>query len=246
MTPPRWRVVVVDDEPPARRTLQLLLAKYPDVAVVAECDHAVSAVEAIGRFAPDLLFIDVQMPGATGIDVIHQAGLDAVPVVIFTTAYAEYALPAFEAHALDYLLKPFSDDRFAAVMTRALRALGQSSRAEVEREPRTLTIRDAGKTLVIPFAEIEWIEAEDYYVRIHAGGRRPLVRRTLQSMADTLDGSRFARVHRSAIVNLDRVREVQPVASGDQQIVLTSGATVRLSRNFREAFNAQLTARAGR
>lgn len=241
-----WRVLVVDDEPPARRTVRLLLDRYADVTVVGECDHAAAAVEAIRALSPDIVFIDVQMPGATGLDVIHEAGLDAVPVVIFTTAYAEYAVSAFEAHALDYLLKPFSDDRFAAVMTRALKALEQSSRARVDSEPRTLTIRDGGRTLVIPFADIEWIEAEDYYVRIHAGARRPLVRRTLQSLASTLDASRFVRVHRSAIVNLDHVREVQPVASGDQQILLTSGASVRLSRNFRESFSAQMVTRAGR
>lgn len=179
-----WRALVVDDEPPARRTLQLLLARYPAISVVGECDHAASASEAIRRLKPDLLFIDVQMPGATGLDVLRDAGVDAVPVVVFTTAYAEYALPAFEAHVFDYLLKPWSDERFAAVMTRVLRALDVAATAESsDALARTLTVRDGARTLVIPMAEVDWIEAEDYCTRVHAGDRQPLVRRSLRSSA---------------------------------------------------------------
>lgn len=231
----KYRTLIVDDEPPARRSLRILLEAHPQIQVAAECDHAAAAVDAIRSVAPDIVFIDVQMPGATGIDVIREAGLGVVPVVIFTTAFAEYAIPAFEVQALDYLLKPFSDQRFNDVLARALRSLEQAARVRVDLEPKTLTIRDGARTLIIPFTEIEWIEAEDYYARIHAGARKPLVRRTLQSLAEEL-GDRFARVHRSAIVNLEHVREVQPIASGDQQIVLSSGADVRLSRKFRESF----------
>jgi len=242
-----WRVLIVDDEPPARRTLELLLERYPGFQVVEQCDHAAAAIDAIRRHAPDVLFVDVQMPGATGLDVIHEAGVDVVPVVVFTTAFAEYALPAFEAHALDYLLKPFSDERFDAVMQRVTRSLEQarpvtlSSRSDIDAN-RALTIRDAGRTFVIPVRDIDWIEAEDYCARIHAGDRHLLVRRSLQSFLSDL-GAGFARVHRSSIVNLARVREVQPLASGDQQIVLADGATVRMSRNFREGFSAALAAR---
>jgi two-component system LytT family response regulator len=189
------------------------------------------------------------MPGATGLDVIREAGVDVVPVVVFSTAFAEYALPAFEAHALDYLLKPFSDERFDAVMQRVKRGLEQARpvtvAAAVGDAHRSLTIRDAGRTFVIPVREIDWIEAEDYCARIHAGDRHLLVRRSLQSFLDDL-GAGFVRVHRSSIVNLARVREVQPLASGDQQIVLADGATVRMSRSFREAFAAELAARTGR
>jgi two-component system LytT family response regulator len=236
-----WRVLIVDDEPPARRTLELLLARYPGFEVVEQCDHAVAAVDAIRRHQPDVLFVDVQMPGATGLDVIHEAGVDVVPVVVFTTAFAEYALPAFEVHALDYLLKPFSDERFDAVMRRVTRSLEQARPVAIDRD-RALTIRDAGRTFVIPVGDIDWIEAEDYCTRIHAGDRHLLVRRSLQSFLGDLGGG-FARVHRSSIVNLARVREVQPLASGDQQIVLADGATVRMSRNYREAFAAELAAR---
>lgn len=233
MTPAKWKALVVDDEPPARRTLQLLLSSYAQVEVVGECDHAAAAVEAIRALKPDLLFIDVQMPGATGLDVLRETGFDVVPVVVFTTAFAEYALPAFEAHAFDYLLKPFSDERFADVMTRVLRALDQARPAVFSRGPRVLTIRDGGRTLVIPVAEIDWIEAEDYCTRIHAGSRHPLVRRSMQSLLEELAADGFARAHRSAIVNLARIREVRPLTSGDAEAILADGTTVRVSRSHR-------------
>jgi two-component system LytT family response regulator len=245
MTPRRWRVLIVDDEPLARRTLELLLEPYPGFEIVAQCDHAAAAIDAIRRAQPDLVFVDVQMPGATGLDVIRETGVDAVPVVVFTTAFAEYALPAFEVHALDYLLKPFSDERFDAVMRRVTRSLEQA-RPVSTRTDRSLTIREAGRTYVIPLCEIDWIEAEDYCARIHAGDRHVLVRRSLQSFIDELAAERFARVHRSSIVNVARVRAVHPLASGDQQITLVTGATVRLSRNFRDAFDEKIKLLTGR
>jgi two-component system LytT family response regulator len=237
----RWRAVIVDDEPPARRSLQVLLGGYPDIEVVAECGHARAAIEAIRSERPDLLFIDVQMPEATGLDVIDAAGRDAVPVVVFTTAYAEYALAAFEAHAFDYLLKPWTDDRFHAVMTRVRRALAAASAAaSVDALGRVLTIRDAGRMHRIPVADIVWIEAEDYCTRIHAGDRRPLVRRSMQSLAEELARSGFLRVHRSAIVNLACVREVTPLQSGDADARLADGTIVRVSRTFRDSLHRQL------
>lgn len=242
MTARRRRVVIVDDEPPARRALELLLEPYPSFEIVAQCDHAAAAVAAIRAHRPDVLFVDVQMPGATGLDVIREAGIDVVPVVVFTTAYAEYALPAFEAHALDYLLKPFSDERFDEVMRRVTASLERATPVSMDRD-RALTIREAGRTYVIPLREIDWIEAEDYCARIHAGDRHVLVRRSLQSFAEELAADGFARVHRSSIVNLSRVREVQPLASGDQQLILAGGATVRLSRSFRDSFEKQFAGR---
>lgn len=245
MSPTRpWRAVIVDDEPPARRSLQLLLAAYPDVEVVAECDHAGAAIEAIRAHKPDLLFIDVQMPEATGLDVIDAAGRDAVPVVVFTTAYAEYALAAFEAHAFDYLLKPWSDERFHAVMARVRRALETAAAAAsmetMDAQRRVLTIRDAGTLHRLPIPDIVWIEAEDYCTRIHAGDRRPLVRRSMQSLAEELAPAGFLRVHRSAIVNLAKVREVTPLASGDADAVLADGTVVRVSRTFRDSLHREL------
>lgn len=237
----RWRAVIVDDEPPARRSLQVLLGGYPDIDVVAECDHAAAAIAAIRAERPDLLFIDVQMPEATGLDVIDAAGRDAVPVVVFTTAYAEYALAAFEAHAFDYLLKPWTDERFHSVMARVRRALAvAAAAASVDAAARVLTIRDAGVVHRIPVSEIVWVEAEDYCTRIHAGARRPLVRRSMQSLAEELVPAGFLRVHRSAIVNLARVREVTPLSSGDADARLSDGTLVRVSRTFRDSLHREL------
>lgn len=241
MTARPYRALIVDDEPPARRTLQLLLARHPEFIVAGECDHAAAAVEAIRAHTPDVLFVDVQMPGATGLDVIRDVGVDVVPVVVFTTAYAEYAVPAFEAHALDYLLKPFSDERFADVMARVTRALERAQPVSVSAKPRALTIREAGRTLVIPIADIDWIEAEDYCTRIHAGARRPLIRRSMQALLDELDADGFARIHRSSIVNLRRVREVRSIGSGDAEAVLVDGTVLRVSRALRDAFEQRLS-----
>ena len=237
---PKWRVLVVDDEPPARRTIKSLLAAHDRVEVVGECDHAAAAVAAIRELRPDVLFIDVQMPGATGLEVVHTAGLGAVPIVVFTTAYSEYALDAFEAQAFDYLLKPFSDERFDQVLTRVLSALERARPVEFNRVPRTVTVRDAGRILVIPVSEIDWIEAEDYCTRIHAGGRNPLVRRSMRSLLDELEADAFMRTHRSAIVNLARVRELRPLPSGEAELLLASGEKVRVSRAHRPELESRL------
>jgi two-component system, LytTR family, response regulator len=237
----KWRAVVVDDEPPARRTLKTLLNRFDRVEVAGECDHAEAALAAIRKLRPDLLFIDVQMPGATGLDVIHAAGSGAVPVVIFTTAYGEYALKAFEAQAYDYLLKPFSDERFHQVMERIFAQLERASPADVNRSERMVTVRDAGRTLVIPVKEIDWIEAEDYCARIHAGSRKPLVRRSMQSLLEELD-DQFMRTHRSAIVNLSRIRELRPLPSGEAEACLVDGTRVKVSRAHRSQLEKRLRA----
>jgi two-component system, LytTR family, response regulator len=238
----QWRVLVVDDEPHARRTIRTLLGRFDRVDVVGECDHAEAAVASIRELRPDLLFIDVQMPGATGLDAVHEAGLGSVPVVIFTTAYSEYALKAFEAQAYDYLLKPFSDERFQRVMERVISQLERSKPAVVDRGERTVTVRDAGKTLVIPIKDIDWIEAEDYCSRIHAGDRKPLVRRTMQSFIDELD-DQFMRTHRSSIVNLVRIRELRPLSSGEAEAILVDGTRVRVSRAHRSELESRLQRR---
>lgn len=241
----KWRALVVDDEPPARRTVLALLGQYDQVEIVGECDHAETAVAAIRELQPDLLFIDVQMPGATGLDVLYTAGLDTVPIVVFTTAFAEYALMAFEVHAFDYLLKPFSDERFGNVMTRVLWALDLAKPAEFSTKPRTVTVRDGGKTLIIPVSEIDWIEAEDYCTRIHAGRRKPLVRRSMQSLLEELEGDSFMRTHRSAIVNLAHVRELRPMPSGEAELWLANGTRVKVSRSHRPQLENRLRARRG-
>ena len=248
-----WRVVIVDDEPPARETLRLLLSRAADFDVVAEAAHGEAAVNAVREHAPDVLLLDVQMPGPDGFEVLRTIGPSAVPVLVFVTAYDRYALQAFETHALDYLLKPFSDERFDVVLARVRTRLKERRMAEAGRRlaallasrqptaaPRHLVVRDSGRTIVIPHDEITWIEAEDYYVRVHTAERRTLVRLPLKTLAEELDNERFVRVHRSAIVNVQFVRQVEPLASGDQRLVLSDGTELRVSRTFRQALEERL------
>ena len=256
----RLTAVIVDDEPPARRTLQLLLAHEPDIDVVAECGDGATAVRAILDRQPDLVFLDIQIPGGDGFDVLRQLAPDRRPVVGFVTAYDQYALQAFDAHAVDYLLKPFADERFTAMVDRMRQAVRLKRVDELERRltalvdatapasvihghgatPSQLVVRDGRRTLVLPLTEIVWIEAEDYYVRIHAGARQPLVRRSLQSLADELETDGFTRVHRSAVVNLRHVREVRAAAKTDYEVVLSTGDVVRLSRSLKDALTSRL------
>jgi two-component system LytT family response regulator len=251
--PAPWRVVIVDDEPPARDTLRLLLSSEVDFTVAAECAHGEQAIAAITRSMPDLVFLDVQMPGIDGFEVLRRVGPATIPALVFVTAYDRYALRAFETHALDYLLKPFSDERFTDVLNRVRARLRERRFADAGRRltallessgtpapPRQLVVRDGSRTVVIPTDEIIWIEAEDYYARIHATGRRTLVRLSLKSLADELDAARFVRVHRSAIVNLACVRELEPLASGDQRLVLNDGTELRVSRTYRPALDERL------
>ena len=248
-----WRVVIVDDEPPARQTLRLLTSAAEGFTIVAECTHGEEAVAAVREAAPDVLLLDVQMPGMDGFDVLRTLGPSAVPAVVFVTAYDRYALRAFETHALDYLLKPFSDERFAEVMSRvrlrlqerSLAAAGRRLPALLEsaepRPARQLVVRDGGLTVVIPWDDIVWIEAEDYYARIHTRDRRTLVRLTLKSLVDMLEPGRFVRVHRSAIVNVGCIRQVEPLASGDQRLVLGDGTAIRVSRTYRAGLEEALS-----
>jgi two-component system LytT family response regulator len=239
-----WRTIVVDDEPPARQTLRLLLAREEDFTLVAECGHGADAIDAIRRERPDVLFLDVQMPEVDGFEVLRQLGSQAVPAVIFVTAFDRYALRAFEEHALDYLLKPFSDERFTDVLARTRTRLRERTFAAMAGrlaqllsaktvEPRRLVVRDAGRTIVIPCEDIIWIEAEDYCARIHLRGRTILVRDSLRALADSLDQGTFVRVHRSAIANVSCVRQVVPLASGDQRLTLEDGTVLKVSRTHR-------------
>ena len=250
MTP--WRVVIVDDEPPARDTLRLLLTPHPDFVVVAECTHGEEAIAAVRRELPDVLFLDVQMPGLDGFDVLRTLGSVSGMALVFVTAYDRYALRAFEEHALDYLLKPFSDERFTDVLQRVRERLREKRLADTGRRltalldsplpqvgRQQLIVRDGGRTLVIPYDEILWIEAEDYYVNVHARHRSTLARIPLKNLADGLD-DRFVRVHRSAIVNVAYVREVEPLASGDQRLVLSDGTELRVSRTYRAALDERM------
>jgi two-component system, LytTR family, response regulator len=239
-----WRTIVVDDEPLARQTLRLLLGREVDFAIVAECSHGAEAIAAIRRERPDVLFLDVQMPEVDGFEVLRRLEPGAVPAVIFVTAFDRYALQAFEQHALDYLLKPFSDERFATVLGRTRVRLRERTCASMAgrlldllaataTEQRQLVVRDRGRTIVIPHDEIVWIEAEDYCSRIHTRTRTLLIRESLRALAASLDRGGFIRVHRSAIANVACIRELAPLASGDQRLTLSDGTVLKVSRTHR-------------
>jgi two-component system, LytTR family, response regulator len=239
-----WRTVVVDDEPLARQTLRVLLSREQDFEVVAECSHGADAVTVIHGERPDVLFLDVQMPEVDGFEVLRRVEADSVPAVIFVTAFDRYALQAFEQHALDYLLKPFSDERFSIVLERTRVRLREHSFATMAEglsdllsamtpERRQLVVRDGGRTLVIPHDDIVWIEAEDYCARIHTRTRTVLVRDSLRALGDSLEPNGFIRVHRSAIVNVACVRQIEPLTSGDQRLTLSDGTKVKVSRTYR-------------
>ena len=221
------RAVIADDEPLARRGVRQLLAPHRDVIVVAEARNGRETVEALRVHAPDLLFLDVQMPELDGFGVLREHGTARIPAVIFVTAHDEFAVHAFDAHAVHYLMKPLEEARFSEALERA-RVRLRASRVE-----NRLRIPTSTGDLVIDAEEIEWIEADDYYAAIYVRGRRYLMRESLASLEQRLDPARFVRTHRSAIVNVARIREV---ASQDAEtfLVLRSGMRVSVSRRRRE------------
>lgn len=240
------RVLIVDDEPLARTLLRVLLEREGGVQVVGECSGG-QAVAEVRRARPDILFLDVQMPDVDGFEVLAQLGAERLPVVVFVTAYDRFALRAFEVHAVDYLLKPVDAGRFRDALRHAKARLAGRGRGagdpgvaallqERGRYPSRLLVPARGRTMVVEVAAIDWIEAADYYASIHAGGQTHLLRQTLTELERILDPSRFFRVHRSAIVNLERVREMQPLFRGDSSLLLSTGARVRLSRTRRAEF----------
>ena len=236
MTNRAWRVVIVDDEPLARQTLRLLLTREADFLLAGECTHTKAAVEAIGTVRPDVVFLDVHMPELDGFGVVPHLDTVLPPLVVFVTAFERHALKAFEAQAFDYLLKPFTDERFADVVRRLRCRLRERQRARTSPPPaRTLVLRDGTRTIVVPHDDIVWIEAEDYCARIHLRDRTVLVRESLQSLVDELSGAGFARVHRSAIARLSAIREMEPLSSGDQRLTLMNGTKLRVSRTYRTA-----------
>jgi two-component system LytT family response regulator len=237
MNASRIRTLIVDDEPLARMGLSSLLARDPETEVVGECGSGPDAIDTIRAIRPDLLFLDVQMPGCDGFDVLEQLGTAAPRAVIFVTAYDRYALKAFEAEALDYLLKPFDDARFAKALERAKSIL----RERPGRQTRLL-VKSAGRVTILKSDEIDWIEAADYYACLHVGGKSHLVRRSLAELEAELDPAAFCRIHRSAIVNLDRVREMRLDANGEYEVVLRDGSPLRLSRTYREHLQSKLKA----
>jgi two-component system, LytTR family, response regulator len=236
------RVLIVDDEPLARSNLSILLRKDPEVESAAECGSGSEAVREIRATRPDLVFLDVQMPECGGFDVLRLIQGEAQPVIVFVTAYDEYALRAFDAGALDYLLKPFDDSRFQVAMLRAKQKIAREQSAE-NREEQRLAVRSAGHVSYVPLKDIDWVEASDYYVILHVGVKSHLLRRSMAELERELDPCIFCRVHRSAIVNLSRVRRLDVGAAG-HGVILESGERLPLSRRFRKDLQSRL-ARAG-
>jgi two-component system LytT family response regulator len=253
------RALIVDDEPLARRGIRQLLETCVDVDVVGECRNGREALVAFDTLTPDLVFLDVQMPELDGLEVVRARGASRMPYVIFVTAYDEFAVRAFEAHALDYLVKPVNEARFAAALERVrermrfaealelTRRIGDllashdrqrtpedAQRAAIQLPARRLVVPTATGDLVLDADEIDWIQAEDYYAAVHARGRRHLIRESLASLEQRLDPVRFVRVHRSAIVRLDRVREMRSASAGESVLVLRDGTRVPVSRRRRE------------
>ena len=233
------RALVVDDEELARRNLTVLLRRDGDIQCVDECSSGIDAVEAIRRSKPDLVFLDVQMPECDGFDVLELLGSDLPAVVIFVTAYDEYALRAFEAGALDYLLKPFDDARFGRALNRAKEKLAHYQPAQ-RRAAERLVVRSQGQVLFVNVADIDWIEAAGYYACLHVGSDTHILRRTLAELQQDLGEQQFIRIHRSIIVNVDRVRGLELQAGGEYEVVLRSQERLRLSRRYRKRLQESL------
>lgn len=235
------RALLVDDEPPARDRIRTLLDEAPDVEVVGECSDGKTAVQAIERIRPDLVFLDIQLPELDGLAVVEAVGTDRMPAVVFVTAYDAHAIRAFELHAIGYLLKPFDGDRFARTLDHArhmiehrpdrdvaLRALLEA-RASDDR----LIVREVGRIHVIRTADIDWIEAAGNYIEVHLGRDTHLVHETMKDVAARLAPSRFRRIHRAVIVNVDRIKTIELGTRGDGRVVLHDGTRLALSRTYR-------------
>jgi len=242
------RALIVDDEPLARERIRALLEAEGDVEIVAECRDGVEAVEALRRDPPDLVFLDVQIPEVDGFEVIERVGVDRMPAVVFVTAYDQYALQAFEVHAVDYLLKPFDQDRFQKALHQARRAVQSRPNGDVDQRllallqdlkaPRghleRLVVKSSGRLFFLRAEEIDWIESSGNYVSVHVANECHLLRETMSGIEAKLDPARFIRIHRTAIVNIDRIKELQPLFHGEYEVVLRSGATLTLSRGYRD------------
>jgi two-component system LytT family response regulator len=236
-----WTVLIADDEPAARRGVRQLLAPFTDFTVAGECRDGAEVLTALDSLNPHVVFLDIQMPGIDGFEVIRRRTADRMPVVVFLTAYDQFAIRAFEAQALDYLLKPVTEARFAATMTRVSRQL--KAAAPAAREP-ALVVTTARGAAVVQVRDIDWIESADNYARLWAGGRSYLLREPLRRLEQRVGSRGFIRAHRRALIRLDGVRELGWNQNGDFVAVLASGARIPVSRRRRAAFSAAVKARA--
>lgn len=250
----RLRAIVVDDEMLARQIIREMLEHDDEVEIVAECVNGREAIEAIQTHHPDLLFLDIQMPEVAGFEVLETLKSERSPIVIFVTAYDQYAVRAFDYHALDYLLKPFDRERFELSVSRAKAQLRRDRNGELDKRivallealkaeakyVERLVIKNGGRVFFLETDEVNWIEAEGNYVRLHTDKKAHLLRETISSLEAQLDPKKFLRVHRSTIVRIDSIRELQPWFHGEYHIILHNGTKLTLSRNYREQLQAVL------
>jgi len=230
------RAVIVDDEELARSLLRELLAAHPDIEIAAECANGFEAVKACAENPPDLLFLDVQMPKLDGFEVLEL--IEPGPAIVFTTAYDTYAMRAFDAHAVDYLLKPFGKERFDLALDRARQRLGErrlptalaAARPHAARPPR-IVVKDGAKIHIIPLEKLDYVEAQDDYVALHSAGKSYLKQQPIAELEAALDPARFVRIHRSAIVNLERLARIEPYGKESRIAILTDGARLPVSRS---------------
>lgn len=235
------RVLVVDDEALARSNLTVLLRRDPDIGSIGESGSGLGAVEEIRRSKPDLVFLDVQMPECDGFDVLELLGGELPPAIVFVTAHDEYALRAFEAGALDYLLKPFDDARFYRALNRVKDRLAH--RLPLQSQPaQRLVIKSPGQVLFVNVADIDWVEAAGYYACLHVGSDTHVMRRTLSDLERDLGQEQFIRIHRSIIVNVERIYGLELQDTGEYEVVLKSKARLRLSRRFRKRLQVRIDA----
>jgi len=247
----RLKLLIVDDEPLARERIREMLRADPQIEVIGDCSNGDDAIEAVKTFRPDILLLDIQMPGTDGFGVLEALDPQDIPCVIFITAYDQYAVKAFEVYALDYLLKPFDRERFTRAIERGKQHVLKERNSslndrvlavlnEIKNKPEyleRLVIRTNGHIFFIKTEEIDWLEAEGNYVRLHSGKESYLLRDAISSLENQLDPKRFLRIHRSAIVNINRIQELQPWFHGEYRVILQDGVQLTLSRSYRDKLN---------
>jgi two-component system LytT family response regulator len=250
------KVLIVDDEPLARRRLLSLLKDHADLEIAGECGTGRDAIATIRRSRPDIVFLDIHMPGMDGFEVIETIGIEKMPVVIFVTAYEKHALQAFDVNAIDYLLKPFDEKRLLVALKRARKQVGLRSKDSVSLDHRIMgaiadatnrgryrarfAVKSAGRVYFVPVEEIDWIDASGKYVHIHAGKEEHLHRAAIGQIETELDPEHFARIHRSTIVNIKQIKELQPLFHGEYAVILKDGTELTLSRGYRRKLRALL------
>lgn len=275
VAPIKLRTVIVDDEPLARRLLRAMLEENPEIELIAECRNGREAIDAARDLAPDLLILDIQMPGTSGFDVVKELQSDIMPMVIFCTAYQRYAIDAFDLHAVDYLLKPVDGKRLQRAVSRALQRFQENSDAVDHKSPlvgaideiarkvagrsdtrnpeqsseealaadRKIAIKDNESTVLVNIDDIDWVDAAGDYMCVHVKGETLIMRSTLKTLMSRLDGDKFKRIHRSTLVNLDRIVKATPLQKGEYILELDCEQQLKVSRNYRESIKAFLTER---